>query len=326
MFIQFKTRTYIESSPVRFRRNLMISVIIPAYNEADNINIIAKCVSEQLAEIGDYEILFIDDGSTDETLDQVKKLSKNGDNIKYISFSRNFGHQKALKAGLDNALGDCVITIDADMRHPPELMKEMIDRWKEGVDVVYTIREDSADTSFIKRTTSKLFYNIINKISDVDIPLGAADFRLLDRKVVNELKKFQENWLFIRGIVSWLGFKQSGIRYKVQRRHSGHSKYSMRKMIGFAIQGITSFSVLPLRVSIFLGFMFSLFSFLYAIYAIYAKFVLNAAILGWTSILMSVLFLGGIQLIFLGILGEYLGKMFIETKNRPNYIIREKNI
>jgi len=304
----------------------MISVIIPAYNEADNINIIAKRVSEQLAEIGDYEILFIDDGSTDETLNKIKEIAKDGNNIKYISFSRNFGHQKALKAGLDNAKGDCAITIDADMQHPPELMKEMIDRWKEGYDVVYTIRKDTSDTNLMKRVTSRLFYSIVNKISDVDIPLGAADFRLLDRKVVNELKKFQENWLFIRGIVSWLGFKQSGIEYTVQRRHSGKSKYSISKMISFAVQGITSFSILPLRISIVLGFIFSICSFLFAIYAIYAKYILNVAIVGWTSILISVLFLGGIQLIFLGILGEYLGKMFIESKNRPNYIIKEKKI
>jgi len=304
----------------------MISVIIPAYNEAENINLIAKRVSEQLAEMGAYEIIFIDDGSTDETLENVKKLAKDGSNIKYISFSRNFGHQKALKAGLDHANGNCVISMDADMQHPPQLIREMIDRWKAGNDVVYTIRQDTSDTGHIKRLTSKLFYYLVNKISDVDIPLGAADFRLLDRKVVNELRKFQENWLFIRGLVSWLGFKQTGVEYKVQRRHSGHSKYSMSKMIGFAIQGITSFSILPLRVSILLGFILSLCSFLYGIYAVYAKFVLNVAILGWTSILMSVLFLGGIQLIFLGILGEYLGKMFIETKNRPNYIIREKNI
>jgi dolichol-phosphate mannosyltransferase len=304
----------------------MISVIIPAYNEAGNVEIITQKVSEQLKAFDSYEIIFIDDGSTDTTLEEIKRITKSECAIKYISLSRNFGHQKALKAGLDHAKGDCVISMDGDMQHPPELINKLIEKWKEGYDVVYTVRNEAKDTGLMKKMTSVVFYKILNKISDVDIPLGAADFRLLDKKVVNELRGFKENWLFIRGLVSWLGFKQTGVEYRVQKRYTGNSKYPVSKMIAFAIQGITSFSILPLRISILLGFLFSTGSFLYAVYALFAKYILKVAIVGWTSILLSVLFLGGIQLIFLGVIGEYLGKMFIETKNRPNYVIKEKSL
>lgn len=301
----------------------MITVIIPAYNEAGNIEIIARRISEQLRNLDSYEILFVDDGSTDSTLDEIKQTMKIENAVKYISFSRNFGHQKALKAGLDHANGHCVISIDADMQHPPELIKELVEKWKEGYDVVYTVRRDTKDTGLIKKTTSKIFYKFLNKISDVDIPLGAADFRLLDKRVVDELRNFQENWLFVRGLVSWLGFKQIGIEYTVKPRYMGKSKYSLSKMVSFAIQGITSFTILPLRIAALFGILFSLSSFLYALYALYIRIFTNTAIQGWTSLLISVLFLGGIQLICLGVIGEYVGKMFIEAKRRPVYVIKE---
>jgi dolichol-phosphate mannosyltransferase len=302
----------------------MISIVIPAYNEAGNISMISEKLKDQLKEEGDFEIIFVDDGSIDQTLNEIKHVMKKNNFVKFISLSRNFGHQKALKAGLDHAKGDCVISMDADMQHPPEMVCRLIDTWREGYDVVYTIRKDTPNIGLIKRMTSKFFYKAINKLSDVNIPLGAADFRLLDRKVVDELKNFKENWLFIRGIVSWLGFRQVGIEYTVQPRLIGSSKYSMLKMIAFAIQGITSFSILPLRISTILGVLCSMSSFVYGIYAVYGKIVLNVTIQGWTSLLISVLFLGGIQLIVLGFIGEYLGKMFIETKERPNYVIKEK--
>jgi glycosyltransferase involved in cell wall biosynthesis len=305
---------------------MMISVVVPAYNEAGNLRIIAQRISEQLKSASSYEIIFVDDGSTDSTLDEIKEISKNDASVKFISFSRNFGHQKALKAGLDHAEGDCVISLDADLQHPPELIGKLIEEWKKGYDIVYTIRKDLKTTGAIKKTTSRLFYKMINKISDVDIPFGAADFRLLDRKVVDEMKKFNENWLFIRGIVAWLGFNQSGIEYTANERQSGESKYSLKKMISFALQGITSFSIVPLRVFVILGLFISFCSFLYTVYALLDKFYFKTVVPGWTSILISVLFLGGIQLISLGVIGEYLGKMFIETKNRPNYVIKEKSL
>jgi dolichol-phosphate mannosyltransferase len=304
----------------------LISIIIPAFNESENIEIIANRVSHELKAYEPFEIIFIDDGSTDATLEKIKALSALNNNIKYISFSRNFGHQKALMAGIEHASGDCVISMDADMQHPPEIIKNMLDKWKEGYDIVYSVRRDTTETGLLKKITSGCFYKLVNKICEIDIPLGSADFRLLDRKVVLELRKFKENWLFLRGIIAWLGFKQIGIEYVVQKRHAGKSKYSFRKMLSLSIQGITSFSIMPLRIAAFLGILFSIGSFIYIMYALYAKLILGIAIVGWTSVLISVLFLGGIQLIFLGILGEYLGKMFIETKNRPNYIINEKKV
>jgi len=304
----------------------MISIVIPAYNEAENIRPVAQRISKVLENSGPYEIIFIDDGSRDGTLAEIKEINARNENIKFISFSRNFGHQKALKAGLDHARGDCVISMDADLQHSPELLTKLIKEWRNGYEVVYTIRVDSADTAFIKRLSSRLFYKIMNLLSNVNIPLGTADFRLLDRKVADEVKKFEENWLFIRGIVAWVGFNQTSVEYVVSSRNRGITKYSFSRMLALAINGITSFSILPLRISILFGLTFSLGSFFYAIYAIYTKVFNNAVIPGWTSLLLSVLFLGGLQLMSLGVIGEYLGKMFIETKNRPAYIIKEKDM
>jgi dolichol-phosphate mannosyltransferase len=306
--------------------NDMITVVIPAYNESGNIKPIGRRIAQVLKKSDPYEILFVDDGSRDDTLTEIKEMCAVDENIRFISLSRNFGHQKALKAGLDHARGDCVISMDADLQHPPELLTRLIEKWRNGYDVVYTVRTDSSDSGFMKRVSSRLFYKIINLLSNVNIPLGAADFRLLDRKVVDEVKKFKENWLFIRGIVAWIGFKQICVEYVVESRNRGLTKYSTSRMLALAVNGITSFSILPLRISILLGLIFSLGSFLYALYAIYTKVFNNAVIPGWTSILLSVLFLGGIQLISLGVIGEYLGKMFIETKNRPAYIIKESDI
>lgn len=304
----------------------MISVVIPAFNEAGNIKLIALKIAEQLDKVDSYEIIFVDDGSADSTLEEIKEAATKDSSVKFISLSRNFGHQRALKAGLDYAVGDCVISMDADLQHPPGLINELINKWREGYDVVYTVRKDLHGVGFFKKTTSKIFYKFINRISEVNIPVGSADFRLLDKKVVEELKQFRENDLFIRGIVSWLGYKQIGIEYNTQSRHSGSTKYTLRKMISFAVHGITSFSIIPLRISILFGLIISFCAFLYTIYALLAKFYFKTAVSGWTSILISVLFLGGIQLMFLGLIGEYLGKMFIETKNRPNYVIKEKNV
>jgi len=310
----------------RKREGSMISVIIPSYNESGNIARLASSVERELRGESEYELVFIDDGSTDTTLEEIKSVARENEAVRFISLSRNYGHQRALKAGLDYASGDCVISMDADMQHPPELIPQLIEKWREGYDVVYTIRRDVENVGVLKRATSSAFYRVINCLSDVAIPLGAADFRLLGRNVVDEIKGFRENWVFLRGLVSWLGFRQVGVEYVPNRRYSGETKYSTVKMMAFAVQGITSFSILPLRMAMFAGIAISSVSFVYALYALYVKLFTAVAIRGWTSILISVLFLGGIQLVCLGVIGEYLGKLFIEAKRRPNYVIREKSL
>lgn len=304
--------------------NYKISIIIPVMNESGNIDKIVRKIESILCNEINWELIFINDGSVDDTLGQIKKSTKRNDKIKYISFSRNFGHQNALRAGYDYADGDCVICMDGDMQHPPELIIQMIDKWREGFDIVYTIRNDSEDISFFKKTTAKLFYKIMNLFSDIEIEPGAADFRLVDKQVVDVIKTIKEKDLFMRGMISWLGFRQYGIKYQPQKRNWGSTKYSFGKMVKFAMVGITSFSIKPLHISTVFGYMIAGIAFLYALYALYVKIFTDNTIEGWTSVLVGVLFIGGIQLIMIGILGGYIGRLFIESKKRPNYIIKEK--
>ncbi|HAF31095.1 MAG TPA: glycosyltransferase [Bacteroidales bacterium] len=303
--------------------NFIVSIIIPCYNEESNI---AQIYNSLLSYIKDfnYEIFFIDDGSTDNTLENIKTINKSDKQVKFISFSRNFGHQNALKAGYDSAKGDCVICLDSDLQHPPELIPEMINLWQKGYKIVSTKRKDKS-SGFFKKITSKIFYRVINKLSEVKIEDGAADFRLLDKQVVQELKKLNEKFLFYRGLIPWLGFSQIQLEYLASPRFSGRTKYSFSKMLHFASDGITSFSVKPLKVSIYIGFTIAFVAFLYILYAIYIAIFTDKAVAGWTSTIISVLFIGGIQLVMIGIVGNYLGKLFIENKKRPNYIIKEKN-
>jgi dolichol-phosphate mannosyltransferase len=303
--------------------NFIVSIIIPCYNEESNI---AQIYNSLLSYIKDfnYEIFFIDDGSTDNTLENIKTINKSDKQVKFISFSRNFGHQNALKAGYDSAKGDCVICLDSDLQHPPELIPEMINLWQKGYKIVSTKRKDKS-SEFFKKITSKIFYRVINKLSEVKIEDGAADFRLLDKQVVQELKKLNEKFLFYRGLIPWLGFSQIQLEYLASPRFSGRTKYSFSKMLHFASDGITSFSVKPLKVSIYIGFTIAFVAFLYILYAIYIAIFTDKAVAGWTSTIISVLFIGGIQLVMIGIVGNYLGKLFIENKKRPNYIIKEKN-
>jgi len=303
----------------------MLSVIIPCYNEADNIIPIYDKLCKILYGYR-YELLFIDDGSLDTTLKQLASLAEKDTHVKYISFSRNFGHQNALKAGYDFAQGDCILSMDADMQHPPELIPRMIEKWQAGYEVVYTLRDDSKNTTFLSRITSRIFYGILNLFSETEIVPGSADFRILDRKVADEVKKLQENDLFLRGLISWVGFRQTAITYIPNKRLSGKTKYSFSKRLRFAASGITAFSTQPLKISILIGFIFAFSAFIYGLYAIYEAAFTNNTITGWTSLIVSILFIGGIQLIMIGILGEYLGKLFLENKKRPNYIIRETNI
>lgn len=302
-----------------------VSIIIPAYNEAENIKVVTERLEQVLKSYHDYEIIFVDDGSQDNTLKLIKELRQQDEKIYYLSLSRNFGHQNALKAGLDYARGDCVISMDADLQHPPELIPEMIAKWLQGYEIVHTVREKDPEESWFKNATAAVFYKLMNLISDIRIEPGTADFRLLDRKVVDVLKGFNESFLFFRGLVPWLGFNRYGLKYRAPKRFAGKSKYSFKKMISLALMGVTSFSIKPLRISTFLGLLFSISSFIYALYAIFASIFSDKVVSGWTSMIVSILFLGGVQLLVVGIIGEYLGKLFIESKKRPLYIIKEKS-
>ena len=305
--------------------NFSVSVVIPCFNEKDNIDILYRHLSIVLEAYPDYELIFVDDGSTDDTLETIRSVAEKDPRVRYISLSRNFGHQYALKAGLDHAGGDCVISMDADMQHPPELIPAMIEKWREGYEVVNTIRGDQKSLSASKKLSSGLFYFIINRLSSVEIKPGIADFRLLDRKVVDALKQFSENHVFLRGLIPWMGFRQTSVHFEPADRHKGTTKYTFTRMLRLALDGITSFSSRPLYLSISVGSIIAGIAFLYGIYAVYVHLFTDDALPGWTSITASVLFIGGIQLIMLGIIGIYLGKLFIENKKRPNYIIRTKN-
>lgn len=306
--------------------NKLISIIIPAYNEAENIPVICSKIVSVFEDLPyEYELIFVADGCTDNTQDVINDLIKTNEHIFYIEFSRNFGHQLALKAGLDYASGDCAISLDGDMQHPPELLPKLLAKWEEGYEVVYTIREEDKKLPLRKRITSRLFYKTLNSLSDVELETGSADFRLLDKKVVSVIRNFNETEPFLRGLFKWVGFKQFAIKFEPTARYSGDSKYCIRKMIKFALQGVTSFSVKPLYGAIYLGFGFSLLSILYIPYIVHA-FYTGKEVSGWASTIMTVVFFGGLQLIILGIIGIYIGKMFMQVKNRPNYIIRSTNI
>jgi dolichol-phosphate mannosyltransferase len=304
-----------------------ISVVIPSFNEEGNINIIVKALNEVLQKLNyRYELIFVDDGSSDKTLRILQEISSNDSNVFYIELSRNFGHQNALKAGLDLASGDCIITMDGDMQHPPEMIPQLVEKWEEGFDIVYTRRLEDKNLPAFKKITSKYFYKFINYISEIKIEEGTADFRLMDNKVSTVFFAFSENELFIRGLVNWVGFRQFAIDYKPAERFSGNSKYTVKKMMQFALKGITSFSIRPLYISIFLGislfFLSLVFYILYVFYSIYYGHVIS----GWASVIFTIVIFGGLNLIVLGIIGVYVGKLFMQSKQRPNYLIRDTNL
>ena len=303
----------------------MISVVVPVFNEEevlpqfyDRLSQVFRCIDMRV------EIIFVDDGSTDKSLEIILSLCERDKNLKILQFSRNFGHQAAILAGMQNAKGDAVITMDADLQHPPEIIPELVTRWREGYEIVYTCRESTADITIIKKITSKYFYKMINSLSNINIPDGAADFRLLDRKVVDALRTFNERSLFLRGLVSWMGYRRIGIPYKAPARAGGISKYSFIRMLGFAADGITSFSSFPLYISALIGIAISFLGFIYAAFVLYTWLFTARTIEGWTSLMIVVLLLGGIQLITLGVIGAYLGRIYGETKRRPRYLIRRK--
>ncbi len=307
-------------------RTEKISLIIPCFNEEGNVALLYEQIKNHLDGYR-TEYIFVDDCSRDNTLSVIRHLASEDSSVKYLSFSRNFGHQYAIRAGLEYATGDCAITIDADLQHPPELITSMVDKWKEGYDIVFTVRNDFENVPLLKRISASVFYKFLNFISDIDIKQGSADFRLLDKRIVKILvNDITEYHLFYRGMISWLGFKQAYIEYIPNKRYSGESKYSLSRMISFAIDGITSFSIKPLKIATLLGLLLSSFSGIYGVYAIIISVFTDKALTGWTSLILSILFVGGVNMVLLGIIGEYIGKLYIQSKRRPLFLVKVSNI
>lgn len=304
-----------------------LSIIIPIYNEEGNIPSLIDRLKSVVDSMGvSYEFVFVNDGSKDRSFEMIKELSIQYPFIKYINFSRNFGHQIAVTAGLDYCTGQAIVIIDADLQDPPELIVEMYEKYKSGYEVVYAKRAKRAGETVFKTVTAKYFYRIISRITSIDIPVDTGDFRIIDRKVVEVLKQMPEQQKFLRGQISWIGFNQTFITYNRAERHSGETGYTLRKMLRFALDGITSFSDFPLKFATFSGFIVSGVAFLMILYALYSRFISRDYVEGWTSLMMAVLFIGGIQLIAIGIIGEYIGRLSANVRKRPLYIVGESNI
>ncbi len=306
--------------------DFLLSILVPVFNEEDNIRTLYRELTHHIEGLCRTEIIFINDGSSDRTLEEIQEMHNEYPEIHYLSLSRNFGHQSALKAGLDFCSGDVVISMDGDLQHPPHLIVKMLEQWKNGYDVVITTRQDKEESRLFKKCTSQNFYRLLSRISSLDLKPGTADFRLLDRKVVEVLKKFEESDIFFRGMVAWSGFKQFELPYIPEKRSSGETKYTLAKMLRLALNGLLGFSTFPLRMVTLIGMLISVASFLYGFYAIFIRIFSDEAVSGWASVMTGIYFLGGIQLISIGICGEYIGRIFMQTKKRPHYIIADTSL
>lgn len=301
-----------------------ISFVVPVFNEEENIHEFYRRLTQVMAPLPyDYDILFIDDGSKDRTSQLIRELAEKDPNVQGYVFARNFGHQLALTCGLDQSTGDAVISMDGDLQHPPEMVPELLKKWEEGFEIVQTVRKATEDATWFKNITSRLYYKLINSMSEVRITPGGSDFRLMDRKAVDALNRFRERARFIRGMVNNLGFRYTTLEFVAPPRFAGHSKFNLRKMLRFALDGITAFSRVPLRLALYVGCVAGLCSLLLLLHVIYVKYVEQDAVPGWTTLACAEFFLGGVELIGIGIVGEYVGRIFDEVKQRPLYIIRE---
>lgn len=301
-----------------------ISVVVPLYNEQEVVEEFHRRLSTVLQSIStNIEIIYVNDGSTDDSLDLIKKLRDHDNRIAIIDLSRNFGKEIALTAGLHNANGDAVIVIDADLQDPPELIPELIKEWKNGFDVVYAQRTRREGETFLKISTAHLFYRIIQKVGRVKIPENTGDFRLLNRRAVNALNTLKEQHRFMKGLFAWIGFKQKPVRYERDQRYAGETKWNYRDLWNLAIEGVTSFTIAPLKISTYIGLITAIGSFIYGSYMILTTLLYGNPVAGYPSLVVIVLFLGGVQLTAIGIMGEYLGRIFSETKQRPLYFINE---
>ncbi|MGB1038261.1 MAG: glycosyltransferase family 2 protein [Bacteroidia bacterium] len=305
----------------------MISVVLPIYNEEQGLKSFIKTLQSELDKCTEeVEIIFVNDGSKDNSFSIIRDLCEANNNYKFINLSRNFGHQIAVSAGIDYAKGDKVILIDSDGQDPPEVIHQMLDKMNEGFDVVYAQRIKRSDESFMKKITAKFFYKFLNRITSIEIPVDTGDFRVMNRKVVDSLKRMPEKQRYLRGQIAWLGYNQTSVSYERLGRNAGETGYTYRKMINLAIDAITSFSNWPLRLATLSGFVCAFLGFILILYTLYAKFILKVYEPGWPSLMISIVFLGGIQLLGIGMIGEYIGRINDNVKNRPLYLIAETNI
>lgn len=304
---------------------MQISIVAPVFNEEECLGEFyrrSRSVVDALK--FEAEWIFVNDGSTDRSAEILSEFHRNDPRVKVLSFSRNFGHQPAIKAGIDHANGDAVVTIDADLQDPPEAIAEMVAKWKEGFDVVYAVRVERKGESCFKKTTAALYYRLMKRLTRIDMPLDAGDFRLISRPVADALKQLTEKKPFLRGLISWLGFPQTGIPIKRDARFAGKTKFSLVKMLQFAWSGITHFSFFPMQLATWIGFLTFIFCSVELIHTLYVSLVLKIAVPGWASLMVAILFLGSVQLITLGILGSYLARNYDEARNRPLYLIQKK--
>lgn len=305
-------------------KDIEISVVVPVYNEEENLVALTSQLVQTLEGMGkNFEVIFVDDG-TDQSINILKELNRDDPRIKSLKLSRNFGHQICILAGIDYAQGQGVITMDADLQHPPELIPQMVNLMANGYDVVYTIRQRDEGSGLRKSLTSKLFYWIINKFTDIKLDEGTADFRLMNKKAVEAFRQIREIHRFNRGLISWMGFKHIGIPYIAPARIKGKAKYNFKKRINLAVDGILSFSSFPLRIACYLGFAISLLSAIYILWLMFIKLSGTQIIAGWTQLIITVIFFGGLQLFFIGVIGEYISRFFEEIKKRPLYFIDQR--
>ena len=304
-----------------------ITILIPCYNEVNNLDFLYNRLKNVISGLNDYcvRLLFVNDGSTDSTLTKLKEIHAKDSSVSYISLSRNFGKENAMLAGLDYADGDAVILMDADLQDPPELIPQMLEEWEKGYDDVYARRRSRAGETWFKKASAHWYYRILQRFADIDIPADVGDFRLLDRQAVNALCSLRERQRYTKGLFSWIGYKKKELLYDRDPRAAGNSKMNFFKLFGLAVDGITSFSVAPLRLASILGLVISSVAFVYLLFVIIKTILYGDPVAGYPSMISIILFIGGIQLIVLGIIGEYVGRIFYEAKNRPDYLISEFN-
>jgi len=304
----------------------LVSIVTPFYNEGEGVKHFYQVMAQTMGNLSDFdfEIICVDDGSRDNTLEQLIAISKTDPRVSVLEFSRNFGKEAAMTAGIDATTGDCVIPIDADLQDPPALIAEMLKKWQEGAEVVLAQRVDRSSDSYAKRTTAVMFYRLHNALSHLQIPENVGDYRLMDRVVVDALKQLPERQRFMKGLFAWVGFKTVTIEYSRDARLVGETKFSGWKLWNFAIEGITSFSLMPLKIWIYVGLAGALFAFLYATFIIIRTLIFGIDLPGYASLLVVTLFFGSLQLISLGVIGEYIGRIYFESKQRPLYLIRKK--